>query len=119
VNGGILFNFELMQSIYAEATKELRGYFSRDEWNFLQIVMEGEKPRQAAMMCSKDNLCRIILKAKNVGASTITGVKPQELSAKIQRELNAAHIYAIWMRVLDFYDHKEEFGDRIYEWMEF
>lgn len=119
VNGGIVFCLSTLQAIYSEALKELRNFFTLDEWNYMQIVMEGERPREATKMCSKDNLIRILLKARNAGAAELTGIHPQELVAKIERDMTAAHIYAIWTRVLDFHDHKRELGDQVYKWLEY
>lgn len=118
-NGGIVFCLTALEAIYAEALNELRGYFSSEEWHFLQIVMEGQTPKEATKMCSKDEICRIVRNPKNCATARITGVDPNELAMRIQNELMAAHVYAIWLRVLDFHDHKQEYGREIFDWLAF
>jgi len=106
VASGIAWALNALRAITANAERDLKGYFTPDEWKYMAYIMREESAQEAANQCSPDILINMLRNPKELFAGYIT-CDPMELSNKIEGLL-CSHVLAIWVRV----DHYWRFNDK-------
>ncbi len=116
-NQGIIYLIHLIQRLHAEGLKQLKNYFTEDEWVLIAKTLKDQwNVDEPSFICSKSELVRILSESKPF--SMFMDIHPEEIVRKVDEELNELHIMAIWMRVMEYWTNDPE-GIHLYEWAKF
>ena len=107
-NRAVAFCVRTMRILLSDALIELQGFFTPNEWEFMALALQGveglDDMREAGMVLSKSDLCRVLLQARHLPArATLCDVQPSELVKRIREQLSPLHVWAIRKRVRDMW----------------